>query len=445
MKQKIKNQQSVTDFANKEFINFSRYDCERSIANVIDGQKITMRKILFTMMNGRETLPEVKVAQLASYTAAETDYHHGEQGIGGVISNMAQNFVGSNNMNLMEPIGQFGSRLNPEPGAARYIHTRLSGNFRQLFKKEDDVIIEHQYSDDMKIEPAFYLPILPVLLINGSEGIGTGFASKVFSHNPAALRDDILSILKGKKRKPLTPWYKGFTGAVLQGDNPLQWITKGKIEVVNTTTLKITELPIGMYQDDIKSVLVSLIERGLVKDFEDDSTGSTGILITVTVPRSTACVENDKLIELFKLISKGTQNLTAWLANGKLKTFNNASEIVDYFTEFRLQKFEDRRQAWIQIHSDDLAWMNEKIKFIRYYLKNSETLSKKKKVDLHEILDKAGFKNIDKLLEIKIYNMTLEQIEKLEQEIKDLKGKIDFLKNTTAKEMYILELEGLKV
>ena len=142
----------VQEFFETQYRQYSNYDNERSIPNLLDGLKITTRKIIYTCIKNNIT-KEFKVAQLASSVAFETAYHHGEAGIGSVICNLAQNFVGSNNFNYLEPEGQFGSRLSPTPAAHRYIFTYLSKNFRTFFKKDDELILEQLYDDDQLIEP----------------------------------------------------------------------------------------------------------------------------------------------------------------------------------------------------------------------------------------------------------------------------------------------------
>lgn len=438
------NEIKFTDFANTKFKLFSMYDCQRSIANVIDGLKITQRKSIHGNLQRGENAPEIKVAQLAPLVAFHTSYHHGEAGIAGVICNMAQKFPGANNVNLFEPIGQFGSRLDPQPAAARYIFTKFSKEFRKYFKKEDDCILNYLEEDGDKIEPDFYLPLIPMVLVNGSQGIGTGFASKVFNYNPIDLKNDILNILKDKKRKPLLPWYDSWNGTVEAGENPGQYYFKGDLEVVNTTTIKITELPIGVYQEDMKKVLIKLSEEDFIKDFDDDST-KDGIDITVTVPRATAYLEKDKLMEKFKLISKDTENLTLWLPTGKLRCFNNVKEIVDYFVEFRLAKYEERRLKLIDMNEAELKWLEEKIKFIEFYLAESDTFRKSSKAQLMQFMSDNGFTQSDRLLSQRIYSLTRDEIEELKADIKNLKAKVKALKNTTAEDMYILELEELKI
>lgn len=436
---------SFSEFAHRDFRQFSLYDCQRSIASLVDGMKITQRKVIYSFLLRGENAGEIKVAQAASYVAGDTDYHHGEQGIAGVISKMAQNFPGSNNVIYMEPIGQFGSQLDPTPAAARYIHTKMTKDFRKFFKKADDPIIQFQYSDAQRIEPNYYLPILPMVLINGSDGIGTGFASKVFNYSPKDVRDDVIAALKGKKRKPLTPWYHGWQGTVTEGENPGQYYFHGKITVVNSTTLHISELPIGMYQDDIKKVLIKLSEEGHIKDFDDDSNQEVGININVTVPRTTGYLSEPELLKMFKLTSKDTQNLTLWTENGRLKKFADATEIVDHFTAFRLRKYEERRLAHIKLLNIDLTWLLEKARFIEFYLANTTTFTGKKKADIVAWLNAEGFTQSDRLMNQRIYSLTLEEIEDLLKETDGIRAEIAYLEGTTARDLYLKELTELTV
>ena len=450
---------NVKDFFEVQFKQFAVYDSERSIANVIDGQKITGRKVLYTCANRANT--DIKVAQLCSQVAYETAYHHGEAGIGNVITNLAQNYVGSNNINLLEPIGQFGNRLSPISAAHRYIFTKQSIDFRKLFKKEDDLILEHNYDDEQRIEPKYYLPILPVVLINGTQGIGTGFASKVLSYNPKDLKADILNILNNKKRKSLTPWYKGYKGEISKGENNNQWILKGKIELKSeqlrekgtrksndkTYSVKITELPIGYYLDDIKSTLNKLKEKGIVKDYDDNSTEES-FDIDVILHRNDSTVTDlsiEKLYDTLKLITKDTENLTLWNTNNKLQVFNNASHIVEYFTNFRLIKYEERRLALIKQVETEISDLDERIRFINFYLKNTKLFRNTPKIELYELLTKNKFINPDKLLSLPMYNLTLDSITKLENSLVDKNTYHEELKVTNAKSMYLKELEELKL
>lgn len=445
MVQQVRKTMTIKGFFDREYKQYATYDNERKIANLIDGLKITQRKVIYTSIKRGENADQMKVNRLASFTAAETDYHHGEDGISGVICNMAQNFPGANNINLMEPLGQFGSQLNPIPSSARYIHTKLSPLFRSIFKKDDDYILNHLYSDDLKIEPDFYLPIIPMILVNGSEGMGVGFAHKFFAHNPEEIKQDILAVLQGKTRVALKPWHNGWKGTVSNGENELQFIFTGIIEKVNTTTLRITELPIGMYLDDIKTVLKKLKDEEFIKDYDDDSTPSEGYNITITAPRTTCYMDERQLLEKFKLISKDTMNLTAWIPSGCLKNFKSVREVVDFFVDFRLTKYEERRLKLIELSSKDLGLLNEKLRFIQFYLKNTSKFSNQSKAELTELLTKNKFNEIDKLLGMQIWSLTKDEIEKLENRIRDTIAEVERLNKITAKQMYLQDLKTLKL
>lgn len=433
---------TVKKFFKKQFKPYAVYDTERSIANVIDGFKTTQRKIFYTCNIRSNT--DIKVAQLSSQVAYETAYHHGEQGIAGTICLMAQNFTGSNNINLLEPIGQFGNRLSNVPAAARYIFTSLTPISKLLFKKDDELILNHLYDDTQKIEPEFYLPILPMILINGSQGIGTGFASKVLSYNPNDIKEDILNILKGNTRKKLIPWYKGFKGTISSGENNNQWAFKGILEIVNGTTIRISELPIGYYLDDIKTILSKLKDKGFIKDYDDNST-ETGFDIEVTVPRTTTAMPLEKLYELFKLVSKDTENLTLWNVDKNIQIFKDASAIVDYFVQYRLIRYEDRRLALIKELEILIKDLEEKIRFINFYLNNTNVFKNTGKKELFSLLKENGFIEIDRLLSMQIYSLTKDKIAELDTKLLNEKKNLVKLMKSTAKAMYIKELEELPV
>ena len=212
-----KDTKAVTykDFVNKELILFSNLDNERSIPSVMDGLKPGQRKVLFACFK-RKLTKEVKVAQFAGVAAAISAYHHGEASLLGTIINLAQNFVGSNNINLLMPQGQFGTRLQggKDHASARYIHTMLSPIARKIFSPLDDPLYEYQYDDNLRVEPNFYVPIIPMVLVNGAEGIGTGWSTKIPNFNPADIVDNLKRLIAGEEIVPMKPWYRGYTGLI---------------------------------------------------------------------------------------------------------------------------------------------------------------------------------------------------------------------------------------
>lgn len=419
---------------------YANYDNERSLPNLIDGLKITQRKVLYTCLLKNIT-NEIKVAQLASSVAFETEYHHGEQGIGGVICNLAQNFVGSNNLNWLEPIGQFGSRLSPVPAAHRYIFTKLSANFRHYFKRDDDIILNYLYEDGTRIEPDFFIPVLPGVLLNNSQGIGTGFSSTILARDPDVLVDYIKSYInKDGRTFQLLPYYNNFKGSVKLVDHNKYQIS-GCIKLVNSTQIKITELPAGMYLDDIKKHLNKLSEIDFIKDYDDNST-EDGFDIDVYMQRATLQkLTEDELLEKFKLVTTVTENLTCWLPTGKLRKFNSVNEIIEYFVDWRLARYTDRINRLIEIVTDDIFNAEEKIRFINFYIDNVDTFKRSNKAQLLKLLADNNFDS--KLLEMRIWNLTGDKIRELTNDIKELKSKKRQLQRTTNIDLYSQELDEL--
>jgi DNA topoisomerase-2 len=424
----------------EQYKPYANYDNERSIVNLIDGLKITQRKVLYTCLL-KNVNSEMKVAQLASSVAYETQYHHGEQGIAGVICNLAQDFTGSNNLNWLDPIGQFGSRLSPVPAAARYIFTKLSKNFRLYFRKEDDIILEHLFEDDFKIEPNFFVPILPGVLLNNSLGIGTGFASTILSRDPKELAKYIKAKLSGSSKKfQLLPHFRGFKGSVTRLDDNKYQI-KGSISRINATQVKITELPVGMYLDDIKKQLNKLVENNSIKDYEDNST-EEGFDIDVFYQRGILnSLEDDTILEKLKLVTTVTENLTCWLPTGKLRKFGSVNEIIDYFIDWRLGKYTDRINKLIEILDNDIIDLNERVRFIYFYLGNVNKFKNASKIELFSILEENNFDS--KLLDMKIWNLTGDRIIELEQKVKSLVEQKVELQETTNIVLYAKELEQI--
>jgi len=438
------NNITVNEFAKDQMWQFSVYDCQRSLPHIIDGMKITQRKVLYTMNKKYSNTNEIKVAQLANAVAECTAYHHGEAGIGGVIIGMAANYPGSNNLNLLEPLGQFGSQLDNNAAAPRYIFTRLSDNYKSVYNKEDLEIVNKQFDEDTEIEPEYFLPIIPMILINGSSGIGTGFASKIFNRNPKEVIQYITeSIAKKKKKCSINPWYNGWKGSVESTEANNQYLFKGKLEVVGANKIVITELPIGMTQEKITSILGGLIDSGDITDFDDNSNEENGVDILVYAPRATVSKSEVDLYSLFKLVSKDTENLTCWLPNKKLKNFKSAEELCDYFINFRLGKYEERRLNQISKLNSSLTWCEEKKRFIELYLKKAAEFAKLNKDELVSKLTELKFAEIDRLLQIRIYNLTKNEIDSLIKEIDSIKAEVKILNETTAETMYINELKDL--
>ena len=439
---------TIDHLFNNDVRSFSVYANQRSIPHILDGLKPSQRKALYVLIKRSSSIPEtgIKVSQLAAAVAEQSHYHHGEASLEATIVGLAQDYTGSNNLNYFVPLGQFGNRLSPTASAGRYIYTTPSPVLRKMFMPDDDLILEHLDEDGDIIEPKFYLPILPNILINGSEGMGTGFATKILTYNPNDLKDAVLAILTKQNVKRLIPWFKGFTGKV-EALSEKQYQIFGSFKREGATTIHVTELPVGVYLDQYKEHLNKLIESGFIKDYDSYST-DTKFHFKLTCPKSAVQESDDSLMSKLKLVSKVSENLTVWITDNdtnKIKAFKDANELLEYFVSVRLPYYEKRRLALITQLNHDLEILEEKSKFIEYYLENSIAISKMKKTELYKTLESNGFKNIEVLLSIKIYNLTLEAIETLNKSIKKTLKEIKSLESTNATKMYIDDLTNFSI
>lgn len=432
-------QRNITDFFSNEVRDFSVYACKRAIPSGIDGFKPSQRKILFGMSKEYPT-QEVKVSIAAATIMAVSCYHHGS--LEGVMVNMAQNFPGSNNTPLLEGIGQFGSRLSPDAAAPRYIFTKLSSACKQLFHSVDDNILEWEEDDGTRIEPKFYLPILPMVLVNGASGMGTGYATNIPGHNPKDLKDAVVAILNGKKPKPLVPWYRGFSGTITSDGT--QNTVSGVLESINTTQLVIKELPVGNYTIAYRDVLNSLEDSGMIKSYDDNSSEEkTEFIIHVT--RAFSSGTQADLMKIFKLVSRDTPNLVVWDENHKIRKFADTMELLKWFVGYRLTKYEDRRQYMLRAAADVHAALTEEMKFIRLYLKRSTIWSKTTAAIIEQELVDAGFSSPKSLLAIRISRLNADAIQELQSKILDKEAEITKLTASTATDLYLEDLSNLKV
>jgi DNA topoisomerase II len=432
----------VKNFFDEALREFSAYNVERSIPSLVDGLKPSQRKVVHALLKRGESAGEMKVAQLAAYTAAETAYKHGEKSIEDTIVTLAQTHPGTNNLNLLSPEGQFGSRLTPEAASSRYIFTKLSPNFRKLFLKEDDCTLSYLDDDGDPIEPRYYVPILPTVLVNGSTGVGTGYASNILCYNPTDLRDYIQSVLRdGVGGDAPLPWFRGFKGSVSKAGNKVE-IT-GVLEVVNSNTIRITELPVGTHLDKYKTILNKLEDEQFVKSYKDTS-NEESFNFELKVPRTTTDLPMETLLTKFKLVGKVTENFTLWDEKGYIKTFANVEELILHFVLFRLDKYEERRLKLIELWKQDLAWLLEKIRFIEFYIENSTDVSKMKKSELIEVMAELGFTSTDRLLSIKVYNLTSDEIEALRADIEKVEARIKEMESTDNVTLYLKDLKAFK-
>ena len=457
------------EFINRELIHFSKYDCDRSIPNLMDGLKISLRKILYSAFKKNLTT-EIKVAQFSGYVSENSGYHHGEASLNAAIVGMAQNFVGSNNINLFMPNGQFGTRLQggKDSASERYIFTQLNKITRSIFPIADDNILDYLNDDGLSVEPIYYAPIIPMVLVNGSKGIGTGFSTDIMCYNPL----QIIEYLKNKLMSlenhiEFIPYYEGFKGKISKISDE-KFLIKGIYERLGSDKIRVTELPVGYWTEDFKELLENLIEptvdkdgkksQAIIKDY-DDMSKDTNIDFTITFMKgkldeleaSKGDYECNGLEKLLKLYTTNTTtNMHLFDAKDTLQKYNKISEIIDAYYETRLELYATRKEYMINTLEKDLVLLTNKAKYIKENLDGTIDLRKKKKEEVIKMLEEKEYDRMEDdeeykyLVKMPMDSVTEENIEKLLKDKANKETELESIKTTTVHNMWLSELESLK-
>jgi len=398
------------DFVNKELVQFAKYDTSRSVPSMVDGLKPGQRKVLFCSFK-KKLKGDIKVAQFVGYISEHSAYHHGESSLENTIINMAQNFVGSNNINLLVPSGQFGTRLQggKDHAASRYIYTRLSPATRHIFHIDDDKVLNYLEDEGQSIEPMWYCPILPTVLVNGADGIGTGWSTYVPNYNPREILQNIRRLLKGEAMQDMSPWYKGFRGNIVESaKEPGKFDMTGCIHKVSDTMLAITELPVKTWTQSYKEFLEELMpeeaKRGedaaesTITDYREYHTENTVHFELTLTAEQMRRAEQNGLEKTFKLKTTiATSNMFLFNAEGKIKRYASALEILKEFCELRLRLYDERKGYLVAKLTREKEILSEKARFILMVVKGELELRKKKKADLLVELQRLGFKKMSEL------------------------------------------------
>ena len=439
----------ISDFIHKELIHFSHYDNQRSIPNILDGFKPTQRKIIYAALKYLQH-GEMKVAQFGAKVAEKTDYHHGEMSIMNTIINMAQNYMGSNNIHLLEPNGGFGTRLNNNDAASpRYIHTSLSSMAKLIFHPQDNVLLKQNISDNKPVEPEWFMPCVPMILVNGSEGIGTGFSTEILKYNIEDLCEYLVCKMNGKPfTKLLLPWYRGFKGTVKRiSEN--KYVTYGVYTIIpKERILHITELPVGVWTDTFKKMIETKwqAEEGIL----DVQNGSDDVRIDFKIKCSPSYFEHlqqmtkVKLINEFHLISKLSEtNMYLFDRNHQIKKYHSVLEILDEYYETRLEFYDKRKENILRILKHEVLELFNKMRFIRYIRESKINILKVSNVTLIGHLEDQKFDKIPKeddmykyLIDMPIRQLTDEYAKKLNTQHHEKKKEYEMYAAMDIKDMW---------
>jgi len=462
---------TYTDFVDKEMKHFSKYDCDRSIPNVIDGWKISTRKILYSCFK-RNLTNEIKVAQLAGYVSEHSGYHHGEMSLIKSIIGMAQEFVGSNNANVLMPNGQFGTRLmgGKDHASERYIFTALNPLTKFIFRDEDKAILNYNDDDGLKVEPEYYLPIIPFALVNGGKGIGTGFSYEGTSFNIADIIKYMENKINGKQTNiELHPYYENFNGTVIKNyGKQNKYLIKGKYKVISADTIKITELPIGTWTTDYNEFLEYLMSdktktgKKKIPVIKKKQDMCTDVDIDFTLKFYPGVLPNllskkyDEHINMLEktlnlTVTKSLTNMNLFTEKNRLKKYENVYEIINDYYKVRFLGYNKRKKYMLDLMEYQVKLLTNKAKFILEQCEDKIDLRKKKKDDVIALLKARNYDVMDGDEEYKyLRGMRIEQVEeenvaKLLKEKDEKMKEFEILKNTKLKDMWKAELKELKI
>jgi DNA topoisomerase-2 len=440
-------EKTISEFLSEEYKEFAMYSIEgRAIPSVVDGFKPTQRKIIHISNQIWKTGSEknLKVFQLAGKVASDAFYHHGNTSLENAIVTMAQKF--KNNAALLEEDGQFGSLRSPQPGAARYIGTKLSNNFRLIYKDFD--LLDYKEEEGESIEPRYFLPIIPTVLLNGSSGIAVGFASNVLNREIKSIIDSCGRVLMGKSPGVIKPSLNEFTGEFIQDkENSKRWIIRGRFQKTNTTTIKILELPPSMTYEKYEELLDKLCDSKDIVSYDDNC--KDNIDYTIKFNRSILeKLDDEKIIKLLKLEESSTEIFSTLDEFGKLKIFETSEEIIEYFVNFRLTYYYKRKDFQLAKLNRELKILSNRGRFIKAILDEKLKINNVSKDEIIVGIEELKLEKIDDsfdyLLRMPIYSLTKELFEKMKKDFTDKKVEIKTLEETDPKDMYLLDLSELK-
>lgn len=458
---KFSTKQTYDKFINNELMDFSMADNVRTIPNIIDGLKPSQRKILYTL-HKRNIKNEIKVSSLSGAIIESAAYHNGNISLEKTIVAMAQDFVGTNNINILIPKGQFGSRLKggEDSASARYIFTKLNELTNYIFKKEDIDLLTYLNDDGFPIEPIYYVPIIPMILINGTAGIGYGYSTNVPSYNPTEIITYLQNKIKGKKSIILKPYYKDFKGEIVDESENNRYISRGIMNKMSDHIYEITELPIWTWNDSYYEFLDDLSE--------DKKDPKTGKLIRKAYIRDWMKETNDKDVKIKIYLHKDVpqefisniwkslklesyisyNNMYLFDENRHIKKFDSQYDIIDHYYGVRLEYYNKRKEYQLQQLKIDIEVIKNRMLFIKSVIEDKIKINKRSKDEIEKDLVSLNLLKVNDsfsyLLNMSIISLTKEKLIELKEEFDKSKEKWKILNDTTIENIWLSELDELK-
>lgn len=448
---KFSVKQTYDKFINNEYIEFSMYSNVRQIQNAIDGFKPSQRKAFYTLVK-KNIRNEIKVSSLSGAVIESAAYHHGNTSLEEAIVGMAQTFVGTNNINLLSPKGQFGSRIKggSDSASPRYIFTKLSDISGYIFRKEDNDVLDYLDDDGAPIEPKYYVPIIPMVLVNGAFGLGTGYSSNVPMYNPLEIISYLANKIQGKKTKEVLPYYKGFKGEIIRDEEGGRYITRGIYDKPNANVIRVTELPIGMWNDEYFKKLDKLIEDKIIKDYVKNCTDQViDIKIILTKEQMEVLLDGGNVYKKLNLETYiSTKNMHLFDSECKIKKYGDQYEIIDDFYKVRLEYYTKRKNYQLEELKKDIRIHQNRMKFLKLVIDGEVIINKRSRDLVEQDLEKHKLERVEEsygyLLNMSIMSFTKDRLQELKDEYDKLREKLKKLEQTSEESIWLSELQELK-
>jgi DNA topoisomerase-2 len=440
-----------SDFVNLELIHFSHYDVERSMPSVVDGLKPSQRKIVHCCFK-RGLTSEIRVAQLAGYVSENAAYHHGETSLQGAIVGLAQDFVGSNNVNLLQPNGQFGTRLQggKDAASARYIHTQLSDVATRLFRREDAGVLEYLQDDGATIEPRHFVPVVAAVLLNGAVGIGTGFSTNVPCYSPADVIANTRRFAHGEEILPMKPWYRGFRGTVEQDEEDSRWRSRGVIARKSGLVLHVSELPIGTWTEDFKEFLEGEAARpdsvlkGVVCQ-HTETIVSFDLKYANAAAADAALASAAKELRLESVKGLSVSNMHMMSPGGAVRRYEDTTAIIEEHGRVRLALYVARKALLERELEEQAARLTERARFVGAVVEGALDL-RASRPEIEGVLESLAFPpaSHDALLKLPVSSLSSDRREALKREAAAKLAELEKVRATAPESMWLLELDDLE-
>jgi DNA topoisomerase-2 len=420
--------------------------------------------ILYCCFKRGRRAKEIKVAQLSGYVSENTDYHHGEASLQGAIIGLAQNFPGSNNINLLAPNGNFGYRRQggKDHASARYIYTQMEPITSTIFREEDEEVLTYNYADDKRVEPTSYAPIIPLILVNGAQGIGTGFSTYIPPHNPRDIVANLRRLINNDIQQDMLPWFNGFKGSIeRKNGTDNKYTIKGKY-TIEGNIVHIDDIPIlnGWIEPyEFKMQSKEAVSRDDDSPLEKFNSHPGNNMIDMTLTFRKKGLQTlyktgtlDKYLHMTQNMS--ITNLHLFNSDNKMTKYDYIEDIMYDFYNYRLSVYILRKEFFLKKLKNDLDIYRYKVMFIEEYLNNTILIARQKITQVIKQLEDKKYpkmandhrvseesKSYRYLTDMSIITLTEDKIRELKNKMNECQMIYDEYFNTPIKDIWNRELD----